>query len=240
MVFFFLQFFGDFGDKVVLVKKSSLKGLTKFDSKDMNRVTRVCWYENGLFHILGPADFRRCSSTEIKLFNYATINIAGDTMWSTLVDFIFGVNGVKAEYVFLDALCINRSSNKHVDKRTVMERRSQIFEHSKEHHIIELSCLYYCETWYDLSFIDQRLRPILHNCADDPEADQKLLELFKAKGFGCVDTSELGEVDMKEFVEKSIVHRWKQMEKMIKRVQDTVINAMELSKVTRIMLCILS
>ena len=228
------------GDTVILAKKSSLKGLARIESKDMNGVTKFCWDENGLFHILGPADFRKCSSAEIKLFNYATINIAGETMWTTLLEFIFGVNGVQADYVFLDALCINHLSNKHVDKRKVMEQRSKIFEHSKEHHIIEPSCLYYCETWYDLTFIDQRLRPTVHNSNGDPEGEEKLLKLVKKKGFDCVDVSEPGEVDMKEFVKESIVSRWKKMEKMNERVQDTVINAMELSKVTRIMLFILS
>ena len=205
----------------------------------MNGVTKFCWDENGLFHILGPADFSKCSSAEIKLFNYATINIAGDTMWTTLLDFVFGFNGVQAEYVFLDALCINHSSNKHVDRRKVMEWRKQIFEHSKEHHIIEPSCLFYCETWYDLSLIDQRLRPTLHNSASDPEGEEKLLKLVKTKGFECVEVSEPGEEDMKEFVKKSIVNRWKNLESMNQRVQDTVINAMELSQVTALPIYIL-
>eukprot|EP01036_Dinobryon_divergens_P035501 gene35501-46012_t len=59
------DFFCDLDDTVILAKKSSLKGLTKIESKDMNGVIKFCWDENGLFHILGPADFRKCSSAEI-------------------------------------------------------------------------------------------------------------------------------------------------------------------------------
>ena len=214
------------------MKKESLKGLARFEYKDLNEVAKFCWDENGLFHILGPADFRKCSSAEIKLFNYGTIECAGDTMWTTLVDFIFGINGVKADYVFLDAFCMNHSSKKLVYKKKVMEWRSKIFEHSKEHHIIEPNCLYYSETWYNLSFFDRRLRPTLHNSADDPEADQKLSKLVQTRGFDCVDVSEAGDAEMKEFVKESIMNRWSTMAKMKLRVEDTVINAMELSQVS--------
>ena len=214
------------------MKKSSLRGLIRFEYKDLNEVAKFCWDENGLFHILGPADFRKCSSAEIKLFNYGTIDCAGDTMWTTLVDFVFGINGVKAEFVFLDAFCMKQYSKKLVYKKKDMEWRSKVFEHSKEHHIIEPNCLYYSETWYNLSFVDRRLRPTLHHSADDPEADQKLSNLVKARGFECVDVSEAGEAEMKRFVQDSIKNRWGTMEKMKRRVEETVINAMELSQVS--------
>eukprot|EP01036_Dinobryon_divergens_P062039 gene62039-biopygen40581 len=119
-------------------------------------------------------DLTRCSLAEIQLLQYATISCAGGTLWTTMVEFIFGSNGVQAEFIFLDALCMNHSSKELVYKIKVMEKRSKIFEHSKEHHIIEPSCLLYSETWYDLSFIDRRQRPTFHSSADDAVADQKL------------------------------------------------------------------
>jgi hypothetical protein len=72
----------------------------------------------------------------------------------------------------------------------------------------------------------------LHHSADDPEADQKLSNLVKARGFECVDASETGEAEMKEFVKESIVNRWGTMKEMNKRMEDTVLNAMSLSQVT--------
>ena len=193
---------------VLLVKTAKLKDLEAIKSMDLKGVAKFCWEEKNLFRILDQNDFKKCSIAEIKTASYATISCTEDERWSTLVEFIFGINGVQTEFIFLDAFCMNQSSKGLVDKKKVMEQRSTIFEHSKEHHIIEPNCLLYSETWYDLSFMDRRQRPTLHNSAGDPESDEKLAKLIKTRGFECVDVSEPGEAAMKEFVKRSIVERW--------------------------------
>ena len=80
----------------------------------------------------------------------------------------------------------------------------------------------------------------MHNSAGDPQAESKLLQLVRARGFDCVDVSEPGEADMKEFVKQSIVSRWDSIEKFNARVQDTVVNAMELSQVRALLLYLLN
>ena len=205
--------------------------MTPFESgKDAAGMLKLLWKENSISKLLKEDDVRRCSFVEIKDLQYATINCADNTSWTTLVDSIFGINGVQSEYVFLDAFCIDHSPNQHGDQKEFMKRRSQIFEHSKEHHIIDPACLYCCETWYDLSFIDPQHRPTVHILADDPEANENLLKAVEEKGFECVG-SEPEEAPMKDFVKKSIVSRWETIDKCYHRVRDTVIKAMELQKV---------
>ena len=234
LIFIFKYILFYFDEKaVVLVKTASLKNLEAIKSMDMKGVAKLCWEEKGRFRILDRNDFKTFSIADIKTASYATISCTKDEQWSTLVEFIFGSTGVQTEYVFLDAFCMNHSSKELVYKKKVMENRSKIFEHSKEHHIIEPDCLLYSETWYDLSFFNRRQRPTLHNSADDAVADEKLAKLIKTRGFDCVDASEAGEAEMKEFVKKSIVNRWGTMEKMNQRIQDTVVNALELSQVIK-------
>ncbi len=216
-----------------MVKTAKLKDLEAIKSMELKGVAKFCWAEKCRFRILDQNDFKKCSLAELKTQSYATISCTSDELWSTLVEFIFGINRVQSEFIFLDAFCMNHLSEELVYKKEVMEKRSKIFEHSKEHHIIEPNCLLYSETWYELSFIDRRMRPTVHNSGGDAVADDKLAKLIKVKGFECVDVSEAGEADLKEFVKESIVKRWGgSMDKMNERMQDTVVNALMLSRVT--------
>ena len=81
----------------------------------------MCGKENTLLQILSRKDFQKCSSEEIKELQYATIECSLQTKWTALVEFIFGTNGVQAEFVFLDAWCTNHTSREHADRRKVME-----------------------------------------------------------------------------------------------------------------------
>lgn len=240
-----LFYFKFSGDQVVLVRKESLRYLkdqykSQFEStKDMTGIIKSCWDEKSFSKILKAGDFKKCSFEELKELQFATINCVDDTLWTTLVEFIFGINGVQSEFIFLDAFCIDHSV-KSVDQREIMKQRSKIFEHSKEHHIIEPTCMLHSENWYDLSFIDRRQRPTVHISAGDPVADQKLLKLIKSRGFECIDVYEPWEADVKEFVKQSIVSSWGTMDDFNARVQETVVNAMELSQVKRCVIHTLS
>ena len=215
---------------MVLVKSESLKALigTGLENKSIREIIALFWEAREISSFLSPADFEIFPFAELKKVNYATISCTEDIKWNSLAEFIFGINGVQTELLFLDALCIDHSNG---DQKKFLKQRSIIFEHSSEHHIIEFSCLYYSETWYDLSFINRERRPIVHDSDFDAVGNNIMLNHLKSKGFESVYTASAEEVDMKELVRASIVSRWGSMETFIGRVRDTVVNAMELSQV---------
>ena len=112
-----------------------------------------------------------------------------------------------------------------------MQRRSEIFKHSNEHHIIGVDCLLHSENWFDLSYFDPRKRPILHNSNVDPVEGHKLIKDIKERGFDSVEVSGAREENMKEFVKQDIVRQWGTIEKFNDRVRDTVVKAVEVKKV---------
>lgn len=218
---------------MVFIHTKELLQLKEFDSKSMQEVIEMCWEEKKLFPVLKHGKFKTFSRSDIHTVKYATISYTVDTKWKTLTDFIFGVNGVQSDYIFFDALCVNQTTNSLDKRKRDLTARSQVFEHSKEHHIVEASCLLNCEVWHDMSFINTSIRPILHNSNSDQEANNILINTLRTRGFECTQVLEPGDESMKNIVRERIVKNqmWKSMEKFNKRVQDTIVKALELSQV---------
>ena len=224
---------------VVLVETNSLEKLKdklkdKLPPKSLREIRALCWEAHELFSVISRQHFKRCPSQELKNVKYATISYDEDTLWNTLDDFIFrGANNIEADFVFLDAFCINHCQNTAGRMEEMMQRRSEIFKHSNEHHIIGVDCLLHSENWFDLSYFDRRRRPILHDFNVDPEADHKLIEDIKKRGFDSVEVSDADtrEKNMKEFVKQDIVRQWDTIEKFNDRVRDTVVKAVEVKMV---------
>ena len=128
---------------------------------------------------------------------------------------------------------MNQITNSLDKRKKDLTARSHVFEHSKEHHIVEASCMLNSERWHDLSYINKKIRPILHNSHSDQEANNILINTLRTRGFECTQVLEPGEESMKNIIRERIVKNqiWKSMEKFNKRVQDTIVKALELSQV---------
>jgi hypothetical protein len=105
-----------------------------------------------------------------------------------------------------------------------MEKRLKIFEHSKEHHIIDLACFASVETWFDLSVVDRSQCPTLHH---SPEEDS-LVKGINDRGFECVRVSRSGDGELEDIVKQSIVGT---METFNGRVRVIISKAMRLPQV---------
>ena len=214
----------------MLIKTKSLREVKAFASKKISDIIDFCWKENNLSLVFTVSDFKRLSLSDVQNqdFEYATITCTVDIGWDTLVRFIFGPNEVQQDYVFLEALCSRISTDK---KELIMFQQSIIFEHSKEHHIIEPRCFEYSECWFYFSFFDPKLRPILHDSNCDPSSVEKLKRGLNEKGFDFVYNSTNREDIIIDFVKRDIVVRWKSIENFDSRVRQTIVSALEVSKV---------
>ena len=208
------------------MKTESLRKLGVYDSKTLDDITELWWKEKTLFSILDPkTDFERWPLSRIHTVNYATISCRSDTQWGTLIEFLLGIDGVQAEFVFLEALCVNNQITDHSEKRMA---RSKVLEHSKEHHLVELSCLIDGEIWHDLSCIDKSKRPVVHSSTHETGLQRLVVKNLKEKGFDCAEFSGPGDRDA---VRDAIETRWGTMENFNRRVQGTIVNVLELRQV---------
>ena len=200
---------------VVFIKTKSLQGLTNLSMKTLGDVQNLHWEDNSLPKKI---EFKDCLLSDIQTVSYATISCLSGCQWSTLTEFMFGLNGVTSEFVFLDALCVNP-----MDKGPAVSNvRWKIMEHSQEHHIIELDCFLGDKVWQDLAFIDPEVRPTVHYSKNDPESQTLLMEKVREKGL---------EYHHELVLSHSISCRWKSVKDFNNRINDVINNALDLSQV---------
>ena len=227
---------------VVLVETKSLKELkNKWRTpKSIQEIIAQCWHAKELFSVISRQHFKRCSLKQLQSATYATISCNGGTKWDTLDEFIFGgANNIEMDLVFLDAFCINHCQNDEGRMQELMKWRATIFQHSKDHHIIEATCLLNSAHWFDLAYLDKAIRPILHYSKFDPVVVDKLIKGINRGFVDYVDAHNSGEVRMKAFVKEAIESRWGKVENFNTRVRNTIVKAMEVSKVSYTILLIL-
>ena len=184
--------------------------------KTLGDVQNLHWEDNSLPKKI---EFKDCLLSDIQTVSYATISCLSGCQWSTLTEFMFGLNGVTSEFVFLDALCVNP-----MDKGPAMTNmRWKIMEHSHEHHIIELRCLREGKIWHDLAFIDPKMHPTVHYSTNDLKSQKSVIQKLHGKGFESFEFSgRHGDVQL---ARDEIIHRWETMENFNRRVQDIVDHA---------------
>ena len=180
------KLFGDLSEGVMLLKTESLKTLFPYGDKSTSEIKEI---QNAkMFPNLSQDSIQRFSWAEIKRVKYATMNYNSSTKWSTLLEFIFGINGIQAEFVFIDAFCLP-GSIKDLNREEVLSALSKLFAGSSEHHIMEPGSLLKGWTWYDLSQLDRTIRPTLHSSTIDFPLNEMLIENITTSGFEFVDFS---------------------------------------------------
>lgn len=209
----------------MLVKTQSLKNLIQYGDKSLAEIISDFSPGNTIFSVLSQDCFQRYSWSEIKRVKYATMNCMTSTKWSTLLDFIFGINGIQSEFVFIDAFCL-RGSMKKEDK--LLPALVKIFESSSEHHIMEPGSLLKGWTWHDFSLLSRIIRPTLHSSTIDIPLNEMLIDNIKASGFDFADFSVPEDRDK---VRGSIMERWGSMENFNTRILDTVGTSLDLAQV---------
>ena len=212
---------------MVLLKTKSLESLRVYEDKNTDDIREDFSRNNSIFSTLSQDSFQRFSWNELKSVKYATMSYTPLTKWKLLLDFMFGINGIQTEFVFLDAFCLERPK-KDLDPDKVFRVLKIVYAESSEHHIMEPGSLTRGWVWHDLSLVIQRLRPTLHSSTIDTALIEMLTKKIKAKGF---DFGIFSAPTEKDKVWNSIIDRWTTIEDFNKRVVETVVSSLELSQV---------
>ena len=214
---------------MLLLKTKSLESLRiVYADKSTDEIRDEFSRNNSIFSTVSPDSFQWFSWDELKTIKYATMNYDQETKWIHLLDFIFGINGIQSDFIFLDAFCLDRPK-KDLDPDKVFDAFKIIYGGSSEHHIMESGSVLNGWTWHDLSLLKKDIRPTLHSSITDTSMNNMFIEEIEVHGF---DSSliDISPVD-KEKVQKSIIERWVTIEAFNARVLDTVGGALKLSQV---------
>lgn len=217
---------------MVLIKTNSLKVLFEYGDKSISEILADLSSKNdSIISVLPQDSFQRFSWSEIRntKTKYATLNYLSSTKLTTLLEFIFGINGIQSEFVFMDAFCFGGSKKKDLDSDKVLSAISKLLTSSSEHHIMEPGTLMKGWIWHDLSLLSPIIRPTLHSSTIDVPLIDMLMDNIRASGFDC---AEFTVPEDKEKVQNSILGRWGTMDAFNQRVLDTVGNALDLSQVS--------
>ena len=212
----------------MLIKTESLKCFTQYGDKSTAEiVAEFSMKGSSVLSILSQDNFQQFSWTDIKRVTYATISYMTSTKWSILLEFIFGINGIQSEFVFIDAFCIG-GPNKDSDRDKVLPALSKVFASSSEHHIMEPGSVTNGWNWHDLSLLSPIFRPTLHSSTIDLALIEMLIDNITASGF---DFANFSVPEDREKVRSSIIDRWGTIEKFNTRILATVGSALELAQV---------
>lgn len=219
--------FKDKNDGVLFFKTQSLKKLTEFGNKTTADIRAMS--KETVSSILSSENFQRFSWSEVEELKYATVSYMVSTKWSTLLDFMLGINGIQSEFVYIDEFCLP-GPKKALDKEKVFSVLSKVVVGSSEHHIMEPGSIIQGWTWYDLSLLSPSVRPTLHSSTRDIPLNEMLIDNIRASGFDFVNFSAPEDQDK---VRGSIVKRWGTIEKFNERMLATVGTALDLTQVCK-------
>jgi hypothetical protein len=212
---------------IVLLKTQSLKNLSDIGDKSTAEIVAEVAASSSIYSILPQDSFKRFLWSELSQVKYSTVSYMSSTKWSTLLEFMFGINGVQSEFMFVDAFCLG-GAKKDLDKAALLAAIKKLFEKSSEHHIFEPGSIINGWTWHDLSLLSPFVRPTLHSSTDDAPLIEMLIDSIKADGF---DFSEFSNPEDRDTVRSSIIERWTTVERLNERVLDTVGTSLYLAQV---------
>ena len=219
--------FGDLDDGVMLLKTESLRNLFAYGDKSTSEIVAEFAKNNSMFSTLPQDSFQRFSWSELQHVKYATLSYTSSTKWTTLLEFVFGINGVESEFLLFDEFCLG-GSKKGLDSKKVFSALSKLMASSSEHHIMEPGSLLKGWTWHNLSLLSPIVRPILHSSTIDIPLIEMLMDNIKSSGFDC---AEFTVPEDRDKVNSSIIERWGTIDAFNSRVLDTVGNALDLAQV---------
>ena len=212
----------------MLLKTKSLRVLFEHGPKSTSEIVETFSKNNSLFSIFSQDSFQRFSWYDLQHIKYSTVNYTSSTKWTTLLDFIFGINGIQSDFVFWDAFCFG-GSKRDLDGDKMLSTVSKLIASSSEHHIMESGSVMKGWTWHDLSLLSHIVRPTLHSSTVDAPLNEMLLDNITASGFEFADFTVPEDRDK---VRSSIIGRWGTVEAFNRRVLGTVGNALDLSQVS--------
>ena len=210
------------------MKTQSLESLrVVYADKSTDEIRDEFSRNHSIFSTLSQDSFQWFSWDMLKSVKYATTSYTPSTKLDLLLEFIFGINGIQYDFVFLDAFCLDRPK-KDLDSDKVFSALRNIYAGSSEHHIMEPGSLMRGWVWHDLSFVIGTLRPTLHSSTIDTALIAMLIKNIKANGF---KTGKFSLPTDEEKVRNSIIDRWTTIEDFNQRVVETVVSSLELSQV---------
>ena len=211
----------------MLLKTQSLKNLRDIGDKSTTEIVKEVAASSSVLTILPQDSFKRFSWSELSQVKYSTVSYMPSTKWSTLLEFIDGINGVQSDFMFVDAFCLG-GAKKDLDKAALLAAIKKLFEKSSEHHIFEPGSILDGLTWHDLSLLRSIVRPTLHSSTDDAPLIDLLIRRIKEDGF---DIAKFSNTEDRDTVRNSILERWITMECFNERVLDTVGTSLDLAQV---------
>ena len=219
----------------MLLKTQSLKTLLEFEDYSTAEIVTEFAKNNSIFSTLSQENsFKRFSWSALSQVKYATMNYTSSTKWKTMLEFIFGINGIQSEFVFVDAFCLHRPK-KEMGKGQLLTATEKLFPKSSEHHIFEPGSIISGWTWHDLSLLSPLVRPTLHSSTIDIPLTEMLIDSIQSHGF---DVADFSIPEDRDIVLNSILERWGSIERFNERVMDTVGSALDLAQVYSLYECI--
>ena len=188
----------------MLLKTQSLKNLREIGDKSTAAIIAEVAASSFIYSVLPQDSFKRFSWPELSQVKYSTVSYMSSTKWSTLLKFIYGINGVQSEFLFVDAFCLS-GAKKGLDKAALLAAIKKLFARSSEHHILEPGSIINGWTWHDLSLLRSNVRPTLHSSTDDAPLIEILIDRIKADGFNLAKFSDPQDRDT---VRSSIIEHW--------------------------------
>lgn len=115
--------------------------------------------QGNIFSLIDKENFKRCKWYDLHRMKYAVLSYQWRTPWRIIIDFIFGPEGVKAKYIWIDVFCLNQLDGNRM--KTIL-RSNEIYWHSTDYHLIELGSLFRGWVLFELSSAKKGTQPKLH------------------------------------------------------------------------------
>ena len=153
--------------------------------------------------------------------------------WKFMMEFMFGINGIKSEFAFVDVFCLSGPKTD-LDRVKLLAAITKLFAKSSEHHIFEPGSLMDGWTWHDLSLLSPIVRPTLHSSTISAPLTEMLIDNIKPHGFDF-PCKEFSIPEDKDIIVRrnSILDRWGAIELFNERFMYlyTIGNALDLAQV---------
>lgn len=185
----------------MLLKKESLRNLSLHENMSSEMILDEIWKGRGSIFSLIPADqFIRCPWSNLRKVKYAVLSYQWRTYWRKILQFIFHpVHGVKCEYIWIDAFCLNQLDG---NRMTTIRRSDEIYSNAHEYHLIEVGSVFRGWVLFELASASQI--PQVHSSNTDEKLLKNLTHEFDNNGF---EGSEFTQPLDKELVRKKIIEK---------------------------------
>ena len=187
----------------MLLKKESLRPLLDQPDICSDIILKKCWIGQGsIFSLIPEHCFLPCTWSDLEGMEYAVLSYQWRTNWHAILNFIFGPDGVKLDYIWIDVFCLNQLDG---NRMKTIRRSDEIYYNAKEYHLMELGSVFRGWILFELSSANESVHPIIHKTTADKMLMCILREEFEETGFeGCAFSKPLD----RELVQKKIIDKY--------------------------------